>query len=221
MAWEHQPTNGMRSTTNTYDLTNPIAGATNSTYTPPTNTVGEVFYFVVISFDGGCSDIQSTIALVNTVAEPIATAVDPEQTICLDGQADTFEITLTGGVGNPTYQWFSNTTNTNSGGTAIAGATNSTYDTGVLSSIGTFYYYLEVSLDGTGCDLATSDVFTVNVVADPVIDTQAIASQEVCQNTTLEALEVIVSGDTNTGAFSYQWFSNTTNTNSGGTLLRG
>ena len=45
MAWEHQPTNGIASTTNTYDLTNPIAGETNSTYTPPTNTVGEVFYF--------------------------------------------------------------------------------------------------------------------------------------------------------------------------------
>ena len=208
-------------TTNTYDVTNPIAGATNSTYTPPTNTVGKVFYFVVISFDGGCSDIQSTIALVNTVAEPIATAVDPEQTICVDGQADTFEITLTGGVGNPTYQWFSNTTNTNSGGTAIAGATNSTYDTGVLSSIGTLFYYVEITLDGIGCDLATSDIFTVNVVADPVIDVQAIDSQEVCQNTTLEALEVVVSGNTNTGDFSYQWFSNTTNTNTGGTLITG
>ncbi len=122
-------------TTNSSAGATEITGATNSNYNPATNTVGEVFYFVVISFDGGCSDIQSTIALVNTVAEPIATAVDPEQTICLDGQADTFEITLTGGVGNPTYQWFSNTTNTNSGGTAIAGATNSTYDTGVLSSI--------------------------------------------------------------------------------------
>ena len=207
------------SSTNTYDVTNPIAGATNSRYIPTTNTVGEVFYFVVISFEGGCSDIQSTIALVNTVAEPIATAVNPEQTICLDGQADTFTINLVGGLGNPTYQWFSNTTNTNSGGTAIAGATNSTYDNGVLSTIGAFYYYIEVTLDGTGCDLATSDVFTVNVVADPIIDTQAMASQEICQNTILEALEVVVSGNTNTGDFSYQWFSNTTNTNSGGTAI--
>jgi gliding motility-associated-like protein len=208
-------------TTNSSAGATEITGATNSTYNPPTNTVGEVFYFVVISFDGGCSDIQSTITLVNTIAEPIATAVDPEQTICLNGQADTFEITLTGGVGNPTYQWFSNTTNTNSGGTAIAGATNSTYDTGVLSSISAFYYYLEVTLDGTGCDLATSDVFTVNVVADPVIGTQAIASQEVCQNTILEALEVVVSGNTNTGDFSYQWFSNSTNANTGGALITG
>jgi gliding motility-associated-like protein len=206
-------------TTNSSAGATEITGATNSNYDPATNTVGEVFYFVVISFDGGCSAIQSTITLVNTVAEPIATAVNPEQTICLDGQADTFEITLTGGAGNPTYQWFSNTTNTNSGGTAIAGATNSAYDTGVLSSIGAFYYYLEATLDGTGCDLATSDVFTVNVVANPVIDTQAIASQEICQNTTLEALEVVVSGNTNTGDFSYQWFSNATNANTGGTVL--
>ncbi len=221
MAWEHQPTNGSRILqTQSRELLKLLVQPIVST-TPATNTVGEVFYFVVISFDGGCSDIQSTIALVNTVAEPIATAVNPEQTICLDGQADTFEITLTGGVGNPTYQWFSNTTNTNSGGTAIAGATNSTYDTGVLSTIGAFYYYIEVTLDGTGCDLATSDVFTVNVVADPIIDTQAMASQEICQNTTLEALEVVVSGNTNTGDFSYQWFSNTTNTNYWGNSITG
>jgi gliding motility-associated-like protein len=209
------------STTNTYDLTNPIAGATNSTYDPATDTVGEIFYFVVISFEGGCSDIQSEIALVNTVPEPIATAVNPEQTICIDGQADTFTIDLVGGIGNPTYQWFSNTTNTNTGGTAIAGATNNNYDTGVLSTIGVFYYYIEVTLDGIGCDLAISDVFTVNVVQDPVIDTQPIDSQEICQNTTLEALEVSTSGDANTGDFSYQWFLNTTNSNTGGTAITG
>ena len=58
--------------------------------------------------------------------EPTVTAVNPEQTICVDGQADAFTIDLVGGSGNPTYQWFSNTTNTNSGGTAIAGATNNT-----------------------------------------------------------------------------------------------
>ena len=209
------------STTNTYDLTNPIAGATNSTYDPATDAVGEIFYFVVISFEGGCSDIQSEIALVNTVPEPIATAVNPEQTICIDGQADTFTIDLVGGIGNPTYQWFSNTTNTNTGGTAIAGATNNNYDTGVLSTIGVFYYYIEVTLDGIGCDLAISDVFTVNVVQDPVIDTQPIDSQEICQNTTLEALEVSTSGDANTGDFSYQWFLNTTNSNTGGTAITG
>ncbi len=209
------------STTNTYDLTNPIAGATNNTYDPPTNTVGAAFYFVVISFEGGCDPIQSSIALVNTLAEPIATAVNPEQSICVDGQAEPFAIDLLGGVGNPTYQWFSNTTNTNTGGTAIAGATNSTYDTGMLATIGTFFYYVEVTLDGIGCDLATSDVFTVHVVQDPVIDTQAIASQEICQNTTVLPLEITVSGDANTGSFTYQWFSNTTNTNTGGTAIAG
>ena len=72
-------------TTNSITGATEVTGATNSTYTPPTDTVGEVFYFVIIAFDGGCSDIQSDIVLVNTVAEPTATAVNPEQTICLDG----------------------------------------------------------------------------------------------------------------------------------------
>ena len=91
MAWEHQPTNGTRILQTQSQELLKLRGATNSTYTPATNTVGEVFYFVIIAFDGGCSDIQSDIVLVNTVAEPTATAVNPEQTICLDGQADTFD----------------------------------------------------------------------------------------------------------------------------------
>ena len=51
---------------------NPISGATNSTYNPPTNTVGEIFYYVVISFDGGCADIESNVASVMVVQEPVA-----------------------------------------------------------------------------------------------------------------------------------------------------
>ena len=54
-----------------------------------------------------------------------------------------------------------------------------------MTAISLNYYYVEVTLDGVGCDTAISDVFAVEVVADPVIDTQAIAAQEVCQNAIL------------------------------------
>ena len=56
---------------------------------------------------------------MNTVAEPVAVAKNPSQTICVDGTPTDFEITLTGGLGTPTYQWYSNTTNNNTGGTLI------------------------------------------------------------------------------------------------------
>ena len=149
-----------------------ISGATNSTYDPPTNTVGEIFYYVVISFDGGCADIESDVVSVNTVDEPTVSANNPSQTICVDGNPNDFEITLTGGLGNPSYQWYSNAVNNNTGGTLIVGATASTYNPGVLTAVSSNYYYVEVTQDGIGCDTAISDVFSVEVVPDPVIDTK-------------------------------------------------
>ncbi|MDG2357616.1 MAG: PKD domain-containing protein, partial [Polaribacter sp.] len=56
-----------------------ITGATNRTYNPPTNNVGEIFYYVDISFQGGCANIQSDVVSVNTVAEPVAVAKNPSQ----------------------------------------------------------------------------------------------------------------------------------------------
>ena len=161
------------------------------------------------------------MASVVVVQEPVAVANNPLQIVCLDGTPDDFQITLTGGLGNPSYQWYSNTTNSNTGGTLIAGATASTYNPGVLTAISLNYYYVEVTLDGVGCDTAISDVFAVEVVADPVIDTQAIAAQEVCQNASLLDLTITVSGGVTSSTFDYQWYSNTTNNNTSGTLIAG
>jgi hypothetical protein len=96
---------------------------------------------------------------VNTVAEPTVNANNPSQTICVDGTPTDFEITLTGGLGTPTYQWYSNTTNNNTGGTLITGATASTYNPGVLTAVSSNYYYVEVTQDGVGCDTAISVCF--------------------------------------------------------------
>ena len=129
---------------------------------------------MVISFDGGCADIESDVVSVNTVDEPTVSANNPSQTICVEGNPNDFEITLTGGLGNPSYQWYSNAVNNNTGGTLIVGATASTYNPGVLTAVSSNYYYVEVTQDGIGCDTAISDVFSVEVVPDPVIDTKQL-----------------------------------------------
>ncbi|MFT6841566.1 MAG: PKD repeat protein [Psychroserpens sp.] len=199
----------------------PIAGATNSTFTAPTEAASEVFYYVVISFEGGCEDLASYIVSVNTLEQPTAVAINETQTFCAGGDAFEFSFDLFGGVGTPTYQWYSNTTDSNTGGTLLTGATNSTYipADATFVNTGIFYYYVIVTLEGTGCSDAISNTFEVIVVLDPVIDGQPIITQEICQNTEAQALEVDASGDSDTGTFSYQWYSNTTNTNTGGTLV--
>ena len=208
-------------TTNNNTTGTLIPGATTSTYDPPTNIVGVFYYYVLISFDGGCDLISSDVAIVTIAQEPEAVVNNPIQLICLDGSPLDFEITLTGGVGAPSYQWYSNTTALNTGGSLISGATASTYNPGVLSTVSTFYYYVEATQNGVGCDIAVSDVFTVEVVADPVIDSQAIATQEICQNASLQDLIITVSGGIASSNFDYQWYSNTNNSNSGGAPIAG
>lgn len=61
----------------------------------------------------------------------------------------------------------------------------------------------------------TSEVAEISVVDDPIITTQPIISQELCQGTTPQDLEVQVTGGLGTN-YTFQWYSNTANANTGG-----
>ena len=104
------------------------------------------------------------------------------------------------------YQWYSNQSNSNTGGTAIVGETLSSYTPTVSNTLGTFYYYCEVSFgNNSGCSLIASSVATVNVINDPII-TSAPISQTICIGGTVSpALSVGFSGGS--GTASYQWYS--------------
>ncbi len=198
-----------------------IAGETSATYTPPTDIVGTAYYYVVIMFStGGCNQITSDTAAIevaNTTqvdTQPIST-----QALCIGGLAEELSIVVSGGAGVASYQWYSNTTNTNSGGTLISGATTSAYTPPSFISTGTFYYYVEVSYTANGCAGLTSAVSEIEVVDDPVITSEPIAFQSLCQNTLPVDLEVMVSNGL--GTISYQWYVNTVNNATTGTPITG
>ena len=208
-------------TTNTNSGGTLIAGATSSSYNPPTDTVGTIYYYAEISFSsGGCLQIVSNTASVNVVPQITVSTVNGLQAVCEGGTANELEVTFSGGTGNATYQWFSNTSNTNIGGTLIAGETTSTFTPNAFSAAGDFYFYAEISLDGNGCTAASSTPFEINVLADPIIDTQAISLQELCQGATPTDLTITVSGGT-TSVKTYQWYQNTTSNTSGGVAISG
>jgi gliding motility-associated-like protein len=73
------------------------------------------------------------------------------------------------------YQWFSNTSASTTGGTAISGATDATF-TIPNTATGTNYYYVVVT--GACSQTATSAVSTVTVVASPVLTYTAANSFE-------------------------------------------
>ncbi|PQJ74176.1 PKD domain-containing protein [Polaribacter gangjinensis] len=208
-------------TTNVASGGTSIDGATASSYDPPTDTVGTNYYYVEISFtSGGCDKIVSDVATVTVTPQLTIDSVATNQSICVGGTAAEFEVTFTGGTGTPSYQWFSNTINSNSGGTAIAGATNAKYTPAPFNTDGSFFYYATVSLSGNGCTSANSNVYQVNVIPDAIIDAQPLASQELCQNAIPTDLSVVASGGTASNK-TYQWYRNNTNSTIGGTAIVG
>lgn len=199
-----------------------IPGETNATYTPVSTTAGTLYYYCIITLpSGGCSNIKTNTATVTIM--PNATITNqptPSQNLCVGVTIPTpLSITYSGGTGTVSYQWYSNTSNSNIGGTLIAGSSSSTYTPPVYTVPGNYYYYATLSLNGNSCLPATSNVAEVIVYADPTISAQPIATQTLCQSATPLNLDVTATGGN--GTFSYQWYSHSTNANTGGTLITG
>jgi len=117
------------------------------------------------------------------------------------------------------YQWFSNTTNSSVGGTAIDGATSASFEIPPTLTDGQYFYFVEVTATG-GAVPVFSAVATVWVSPPNVI---LITSQPQPQTTVIQGnisgnlrVEAIASG-----MISLQWFSNTENCNENGTKIDG
>jgi len=210
-------------TTNDNTTGTELTGETNSTYTPPNSNIGNTFYYCKVAYISvsACNVITSNTAQIEIVKQvQIDTQPLETQTICSGGVISALSTNHSGGTGTITYQWYSNTTNSNTGGSPITGATNKNYTPSAFNMPGSYFYYVEITLIGGGCSNITSDVAEVIVITDPTITTQPISTQTLCQGTTPQNLEATVTGGIGT-AYNYQWFSNTTNSNSGGTPITG
>ena len=187
------------STCDTSDLSSPILGAESSTYTPLSDTVGVVNYFVVLTFsEGGCGSITSECALVEVVPDPTITITSSlPGAICEGGEINDIVATATDGIGNATYTWYKD------GVQEVQGLDLTTYNPGLFDIAGTYEFYVEVSFDGSGCDPAASEIVQVTVFSDPVLS-DPLATQTICQDSPSSALTVLASGGT--GTYSYQWY---------------
>ena len=213
--WYSNPTNSKSGGT----LLN---GATNDTYIPVTATVGTTYYYCVISLpSGGCSDVVSNTAAV--VVNPLLAIQNQPtslQTICVGSSiASPLTVSYSGGAGTASYKWYQNATNSTTGGTLISGATNSSYTPAPFLTTGQFYYYVEVTLSGNNCGSVLSNVAEIDVVTNPVVTEQPKVAQTVCQGSTPSDLSTTATGGF--GTYTYQWYKNTVNNNSTGTVING
>ena len=143
-----------------YNFNQGTAAGTNTTLTtlnnltPSANLNGTLTNF---SLTGATSNFVQGVWPVVTV-QPIATS-----TVCA---GNVVSLSTTAAGPQLTYQWYTNTTASNTGGTAITGANAATY-TFTSSTVGTKYFYVVVN--GACSRSTTSNVSTVNTTAVPVI----------------------------------------------------
>ena len=183
-----------------------IPGAISSTYTPSVSTNGSVYYYCEVNqgaLNTGCA-VSSATALITTTPAP-AISAHPAliQTACVGGTLNNLTVSYTGANTSPSYQWFSNASNANTGGTPIPGANAASY-LPQNSIAGTSYYYCVISFPSISCTTISSNTGEVTIHPDPIISVQPLTNQAICFGTTLNTpLNISYTGGY--GTPSYQW----------------
>jgi hypothetical protein len=133
------------------------------------------------------------------------------QNVCLNGTPNNLSVSITGS--SQTYQWYSNTIPSNSGGTLISGATNNSY-TPPTSSTGTRYYYCAVSSVNSG--ITTNQ--TSNVSGAININTPSVSGSISGSNSINSGGNATLTLSGHTGSIQWQTSNNdTTFSNASGT----
>jgi hypothetical protein len=160
-----------------------------------TPTVSGVFNYT-IPLTGGCGTFSATGTITVNATAAIITPSLAAQSRCINTTAFT-ALSVAARTGF-NYQWYSNTANSNAGGTLIPSATSNTY-TPPNNVAGTTYYYVVVS-STTSCGAAAtsnqSGAIIVNAL--PVVSFIAQPSGPTCVDTD-------VTYSTETGETAYVW----------------
>jgi hypothetical protein len=175
-----------------------IGGATSSTYTTPATVSGDSGSIFTVTVTNAGGTVTSTPATLTVNTPPVITSPPANQTVTV-GLTAIFSVTATG-TAPLTYQWSKN-------GTAIPGATSSSYTTPatVLGDTGSLFSVTVTNTAGS----ATGGPATLTVNSAPTVTSQP-ANQTVNVGQTA-TFSVTASGP---GTLTYQWYKN-------GTLIPG
>lgn len=195
-------------------------GANTSTSLTVTPAVGSSGTVTVVNPGGTVTSVGTyTVNAIPTISSPPSSGTE---TLCVGGSATPLSVTAAAGSGTiTTYQWYSNTSASTTGATLVAttnssAATTDTY-TPSTASVGTLYYYVVVTNSNT-CPVTSAFTGAITVNASVSITAPpSTAAQTVCVGFAIAPLSVTATG----GGLSYQWYSNNTNSNVGGTLISG
>jgi hypothetical protein len=174
--------------------------------------------------NGVSSSLNSDIVYVtvtNTTLPPTISTQPTNKSVPVDAIIS-LSVTASSRDSVLSYQWYSSTTNSTSGATAIFSAISSSYSAPTTTA-GTKYYYVVITNTKNGTSAAvTSSIVSVTVTAvtaaQPIISAQP-TSKSVSVGGTANLNVTAYSPDS--GMLSYQWYSNTTSNTSGATAISG
>ena len=191
-----------------------ISNATGSSFTVPTSQAGTVYYYCIVTSKYFSLEVSDASNCAAVTVDVMGINTQPSDVAVAQGGTATLAIAASG-AGTLSYQWYSNSSDSNSGGSIITNATGSSF-TVPTSAVGTRYYYCIVSMEyNSNTYVIASDAAAVLVVG-AIISSQP-ADDSILRNGTA-TLAVAASG---AGTLSYQWYSNSTDSNSGGTPISG
>ena len=181
-----------------------------------TSTNPQDVIYTVTPISGTCAGNPFTVTVtVNGEVSIDTQPSDGSPEVCFGDTFPSISVVASGATGI-TYQWYSNTSSSNSGGTAVPGATSATF-TPPSDAEGESYYYVEVIgpcntvvSSSTGRYLVTPTVITVETPINA-------AAQTICPGDDFTPLFFEAIG----ANLEYKWFSNTTATTTGGTEISG
>lgn len=149
-------------------------------------------YTVTVTLSG-CTGTASKAVTVNAAVNITTQPSTAAQTVCSGSTVTALSVAATGtGL---TYQWYSNTTNSNSGGTLITGATSASYTPSNAYTTGVpTYYYCVVS--GTApCTAVASNVSGgVTINQTPTVPALTGGASTVCVGSTTPAFADATAG---------------------------
>jgi len=186
----------------------------NQTLINNQNTSGEVIYTVIPTNKGCVGEAVEFVVIVNPVPEITNQPVSLE--VCKDSNAAILEVDFENGTGIATYQWFSNSIDSNLGGIPIPGSNEKTYNP-PTENVGALFYYVEISFSSGSCTQIISSTASVNILEQPIMN-PIESLQNYCIDEISKPLEVTYSGAIGVEV-SYQWFSNITNSNVAGNSI--
>jgi hypothetical protein len=171
-----------------------ITGATSASYTTPATTTSDNGAQFAATVTNSLGNVTSSAATITVNIAPSITTQPVSQTVTA-GQTATFTVAATG-TATLTYQWKKN-------GTAITGATSTSYTTPATMSSDNGAQFTVTVTNSAGNVTSSAATLTVNVAP-------SIATQPVSQTVTAGQTATFAVAATGTSTLTYQWKKNGT-----------